>query len=349
MAMVNSTAGSLDLQQPDGQTVNIFPPGSTVNAITWSADSRHLLVVRTNWVFNQPEGTGVSSSGPIAIWQVEIEADKVQPAKQLFQSPTLAGQDAAEQIRFSHWSPNSRHVLFWLGPLSASILADGLPLAMLDVTTGQVTQVAEWALLNPRYQSWAPDSSVLAVAAGGYRSAQVSKWLTLFDVASGQVTAVVSQTEQIPGIVAWSPQGDLIAYAAVPATETGEEWANLMTFDNPAIAGRRIYLLDPATGQYRRLNEVESYQDAPLWSDDGSRLYYVQLEGDAIPEPGTKTTRVTTKMSTKPIATRAPLPAQYRKPFTFVRSASISLRANCIVTPLTAPNSSTLDSGPPIE
>jgi hypothetical protein len=55
-----------------------------------------------------------------------------------------------------------------------------------------------------------------------------------------------------------------------------------MTFDNPAIAGRRIYLLDPASGQTRRLNQAETYQDGPVWSSDGSRLYYVQREGDEL-------------------------------------------------------------------
>lgn len=282
IALVNVAAGSLDLQQPDGQTVTIFPSGSSVANITWSPDSHILLVVRTNWVFNQPENTGVSSSEPIAIWQVEIKEDKAQPAQKVFESSTPAGQDVAEQIQFGPWSPNSRYVLFWKGILSASILSDGLPASVLDVTTGQVTPVAEVALLNPRYQSWAPNSSALAITAGGYRSAQVDKWLNIWHVGSGQAATVISQTEQIPGVVAWSPKGDVIAYAAVPTDQTGQAWADLMTFDNPAIAGRRIYLLDPLTGQSHRLNQAAAYQDAPLWSDDGAKLYYVQRQGDVI-------------------------------------------------------------------
>lgn len=282
-AVVNNTTGSLDLrQQPDSQTVNIFPPGSTVNNITWSPDSGTLLVVRTNWVFNQPEGTGVSSNRPIAIWQVELKEGKAQPAQKIFESPTPAGPDAAEQIQFGHWSPNSRYVLFWLGPLGASILADGLPLWVLDVATGQATQVAEAALLNPRYQSWAPNSSALAVTAGAGREAQANKWLNLWETTTGQATTVISQTEQIPGIVAWSPKGDLIAYAAVSATVTAGDSAHIASFDNPLIAGRRVYVLDPATGQSHRLNQGKTFQDAPLWSDDGSVLYYAERVGSFI-------------------------------------------------------------------
>lgn len=279
-AIVNTTAGSLDLQQPNGQTINIFPPGSTVNTVTWSPDSRHLLAVRTNWVFNEPQGSGVESSGPIEIWHVPVGTAQARPAIQLYQSQS--SDEGPEQILFGNWSPDSQHVPFWLGPLGASILADGLAPFVLNVTTGEATPLADWALTNPRYHSWAPDGSALALTAGEGRSAQVNKWLVIFEVASGQVSTVITQTQQVPGIVAWSPKGDLIAYAATPAEETGEEWANLMTFDNPAIAGRRIYLLDPETGQSRRLNNNGSFQDAPAWSEDGTVLYYAQRQGNQL-------------------------------------------------------------------
>jgi sugar lactone lactonase YvrE len=280
-AIVNTTAGSLDLQQPDGQTVNIFPPGSTVNAVTWSPDSQFLLVVKNNWTPKQPLGTGVEVKSPIEIWGVAFNNNEPGEPARLYQSQA-APDEGPQQIVLGQWSPDSRHMLFWEGILSASILADGLPLFVLDITGGEVKPVTAEALLNPRYQSWAPDSSSLAVTAGGYRSAQVNKWLILFDPLTGQATTAISQTEQIPGTVAWSPKGDLIAYAAVPAEQTGDEWADLMTFDNPAIAGRRIYLLDPVTGKYRRLNDSASYQDAPVWSRDGTKLYYVQRNGDEL-------------------------------------------------------------------
>jgi hypothetical protein len=280
-AVVNTTAGSLDLQGPDGQTINIFPPGSTVNAITWSPDSQHLLVVKNNWMPKQPLGTGVEVKSPIEIWGVAFNNNEPGEPARLYQSQA-APDEGPQQIVLGQWSPDSRFVLFWEGILSASILADGLPLFVLDITGGKVKPVTAEALPNPRYQSWAPDSSSLAVTAGGYRSAQVNKWLILFNPLTGQATTAISQTEQIPGIVAWSPKGDLIAYAAVPAGQTGDEWADLMTFDNPAIAGRRIYLLDPATGEYHRLNDSASYQDAPVWSRDGTKLYYVQHNGDEL-------------------------------------------------------------------
>ncbi|NJN96874.1 MAG: hypothetical protein HC875_23625 [Anaerolineales bacterium] len=287
-AIINADAGSLDLrQEPDGQVVNVFPAGSTIGQVTWSPDSSALLVVQNNWIFKEPLGTGVASSGPITLWQVDFKDDKAQPARQVFQSDTpLAqtppGEDNAEQIVFGQWSPDGQTVLFWLGPLGVSVLMDGLPLFALNVSSGQVSPVVEWALLNPRYQSWSPDSTRLAVTAGADRVAQTNKWLVLWDAATGQSTTVISQTEQIPGIVAWSPRNDWLAYSAVPASETGDDSYHVAEMNNPAIAGRRVYLLNLATNRWRHLNGADSFQDNPLWSDDGATLYYVERQGDSL-------------------------------------------------------------------
>jgi Tol biopolymer transport system component len=203
------------------------------------------------------------------------------------------------------WSPNARYLFFWVGPLGVSVQADGLTPYVLDADTGQSTQVAFAALLNRRYHSWAPDSSALALTAGDYRSAQINKWLVLFNTTTAQATTIISNTEQIPGIVAWSPRGDVIAYAAVSAVQTNDQLADLITWDNPAIAGRRIYLLDPDTGKQGRLNTTESFQDALVWSEDGLTLYYAERQGnDLIVMAANPTTG-----QAKPVeGTREPLP-----------------------------------------
>ncbi len=283
-AIIDPAADRLDLQNEAGQTFPVFPPDSTLGPIQWSPDGSYLLVVRHHWR-RSPAGTGVEIDGPLEIWGILLRDDQPEPPHLVFQSPTPPDQADAfipEQVVWGTWSPDGRRVLFWHGILSASILADGLTLWVLDTATDEVVRLADVALLNPGYQSWAPDGSSLVFTAGGYRSAQVNKWLDLFEVASGQVRTLVNQAEQIPGLVAWSPGGDWIAYAAVQANQTDDEWADLMTFENPAIAGRRIYLVDPVTGKSRRLNDTDAFQDAPVWSQDGQTVYYVQRQGNTL-------------------------------------------------------------------
>jgi Tol biopolymer transport system component len=149
----------------------------------------------------------------------------------------------------------------------------------LNLETHQATRLAEITLVNLAYQSWSPDGGTLAFTNGGYRSAQIGKWLSLYDVASGQVSTIVPETELVSGQVAWSPVGDAIAFAAVEAGQTGGEWADGMSWDNPAIRARRIFLLDTHGGQHWQLNANEAYQDAPRWNTDGTTLYYVQIDG----------------------------------------------------------------------
>ena len=278
-AIVDEAAGSLALEGPEGNTSIILPEGSTVGAVAWAPDGRLLLVERTNWPSTQDDQQQASS--PPEIWAVRIVSGSAEPPALLFR---LDAKEVEEQslgglgeVAFGRWTPDGRHILLWIGA-SGSIRADGNAPWVLETATGDAVRPADWALVNPRYYSWAPDNSALVITAGDGRSAQVNKWLNTVALPSGEVTTAISKTQQIPGIVAWSPKGDAIAYAAVPTEETGRAYASLMSFENPAIAARRIYLLDPGTGEYRRLNDVDNYQDAPVWSSDGEQLYYVQRD-----------------------------------------------------------------------
>lgn len=285
VAVLDGAAGSLDVVGADGTTHNVFPAGASAWAASWSPDSATLLVVLSNW---EPTQGDVPVSAPPEIWRVALADGVVGEPQQVFrlgdtEMAALSGGGRVELV-FGAWSPTSNAVVFWAGG-GAAMRADGNAPFVLDVTTGDATRVAGWALVNPAYQSWAPDGTNLAMTVGGGRSAQANKWLNLVDLDVGTVSTIISKTAQIPGIVAWSPQGDRIAYAAVEAGPPGayenDDHCCPITFDNPDIAGRRIYLLDPATGEHWRLNDEETFQDAPVWGGDG-RLYYVERSGDQL-------------------------------------------------------------------
>ena len=266
----------MELEDSQGVEHTVFPAGSTTSDARWSSDSLCLAVVVSNnpRPVQSPDRIGVAE-----IWLVTVVDNEVSEPRLVLQ-PGPADETAGEWITLGAWSPEGSRLLFWVGPQGASSQADGLALWSLEVETGQATRLAEKTLVTPTYQSWAPDGGALAFTNGGYRSAQVGKWLSLYEVESGQIRSLIARSELIPGAVAWSPKGDRIAFAAVRGNQTGDEWADWMSWDNPVIQARRIYLLDPDSGQYQRLNAAEAYQDTPRWSADGEILYYVQIEGD---------------------------------------------------------------------
>lgn len=276
------SGGSLELAAQSGERWVIYPAGSGVTGTYWMADSQSLLFTRQPSV-RLADGS-VSRTAPVRLEEIRIEQNAPAAPRLLFESttpPYEPGKYEPEQLRAGTSSPNGRFLTFWWGVVSSSIQADGLPFYLLDTDSGTVTPLAP-SLVNLQYQSWSPDSSAFVHTAGTYRSAQIQKRLEKVDVKTGSTRTVVPETDAVPGIVAWSPRGDLIAYAAVVADQTGQEWADWMTLENPAIRARRIYLLDPATGVSRRLNDASAFQDAPVWSDDGAVLYYVQNDGDAM-------------------------------------------------------------------
>lgn len=213
-----------------------------------------------------------------AVFHPEISALEVVSAQG---NPPILYQPGgtAEWMELGSWSPDSRFLTFWQGPQGASIQADGLPLWVLDTQTGEARMLAETALVNPRYQSWSPDGTALVFTNGGHRSLAFGKWMTLVQVEENQFVEQALPKTLVPGMLSWSPDGSQIAVAAVEAAQTNPPYANQMGWDNPAVAARRIYLVDPTSGKNRLIQPSGEYQDAPRWSEDGLRLTYVQKEG----------------------------------------------------------------------
>lgn len=281
--ILNDQSGRLVLESSAGERVTPFGLLASVGEVIWSPDGDFLLAVDRHWQSTRDMETPIEESA--SIWRVRVDSEGVGEPKFVFQPsfpPLFYGQvyEGPTEISWGSWSPDERYLLFWFGPHFGK--HDGHQPWVLDVETGEAVQLAESALTNPGYHSWSPDGSSLAISVGGGRSAQVNKWLTLFDTATGESTTAISMTAQVPGLVAWSPQGDAIAYAAIPAEKTGPEWEGWMSIENPAISGRRIYLLDVDSGDYERLNDVEGFQDAPVWQTDGKELYYVQGDGETL-------------------------------------------------------------------
>lgn len=262
------TEGSTTLT---GQTVPTTQPYPTQTPLPAVMDAKSTQTV-------SPDGQWTAIFHPQNV-SIEVVSAKGLPPV-VYQAGKMANSIyPAEWIVPGGWSPDSHSLLFWLGPRSGSAHADGLPLWVLNIQTGQAMQLAEATLVNPDYQSWSPDGSALVFTKGGYRSAQVGKWLSLYQVETGEIVGLIPQDTLVPGAVTWSPEGNQVAVAAVDAGMTGREYADFMGWDNPAIAGRRIYLVDPKTGAFHRLTQSASYEDTPRWSQNGKRLFFIQADG----------------------------------------------------------------------
>lgn len=304
---LKSPAGHLDLVHENRLDTLRIEPENEVGRARPAIDTRAGLsgsaeLLNVMW---QPGGKGILFSqaekmdywhSPVAIdlWHLEFSDDKGIGA------PTkLLGQEDLDRpggfgvypmrpgVGFAVGAePAASDILFVSLHTGASTYPDGTRTWALYLAGSDAPRAVDLGTTigNRRYRSWAPDGSALAYTAGGTRFAMYNKWLNIYDVASGSVTTVVTGSQQVPGIVAWSPVGDLIAYAAVPAAETSWDLAttNRYGFDNPAVLGRRIYLLDVATGTRARLNADEVFQDSPVWSDDGRTLCYVARRGSRL-------------------------------------------------------------------
>jgi dipeptidyl aminopeptidase/acylaminoacyl peptidase len=268
--------GSLSIHFVNGTEKGVWAQGDRIEEVSWSPDGSNLLVVKQRGDLDH-----LASS----LWKISVALDRVGAPLELVpghhRRPASSHYwpDGLEIISLGRWSPDGRRVTFWTGPNSCSVAADGLPLSVVDVGSGKVSLLARTALVNLRYQSWATDGSRLVFTAGGGRSAQTHKWLCVWDAKTRRTRTVIKEGEQVPGIVAWAPEGPRIAYAACSAQNEDD---GSMTFANPAIAKRRVYLLNCDTGEHHRLNGVESYQDAPCWATSGRALLYVELHKDAV-------------------------------------------------------------------
>ncbi|MGQ9600664.1 MAG: TolB family protein, partial [Anaerolineae bacterium] len=174
------------------------------------------------------------------------------------------------------WSGDGRFLLFWQGDmLSASILADGVPLYALPAEGGTPVRLDEAVLFYSDFVAPQPAGGrQVVVISGSYRAAWTHKALRIVLPTSGEGEPF-TPSDQAASSPAWSPDGQRIAYVAMP--DQGD-----LVGGEPARQGlmqRRLWVADVnGEDQARQLTKDPSYRDErPLWSTDGNYILFARL------------------------------------------------------------------------
>jgi len=177
-------------------------------------------------------------------------------------------------FKLAGWSADREHILLWVGGVSASIAADGLPLVSVSVTSGDHQLVTEETLAYKEYVAMSPFWNSVLVISGGNRDAWTNKRLIAFNTMTGNIMDLADDSTAVASC-AWSPDGQMIAFAAGPndSEAAGGERAK------QALSERRIWIMNADGQQRRRLTTDAQYRDEyPLWSKDGQHILFMRMD-----------------------------------------------------------------------
>lgn len=163
------------------------------------------------------------------------------------------------------WSADGQDLIYWQAPiLSASILADGVPLYRVKVADGSVEMLVEAALVHDGILQFQPNNAAQGIVVeGGGREMWRNKQLRPLFVNPGQAD-VLSPADQAVSSPVWSPSGDAWAWIAMPVvTEDGDGEAV-----QTALQARRLWVMYDGNEAMPALSESIYREEGPQWVDD---------------------------------------------------------------------------------
>ncbi|MEW6770948.1 MAG: hypothetical protein AB1330_06100 [Bacillota bacterium] len=257
-------------------------PGVDLGCIAWSPDGR--------WVAFEKQKIEPGAPGYAGIWKANAASGGVA---RVYTSRLRFDRESGvvgEVPRLAGWSPDGEQILFWLGPLSASLEADGLPLYTVNAAGGEAVRCADVLvgerglepvndviLVRPSSFVTSHHFNQMAVIVGGGRETWTNKRLGMLYLQTNKLVFVSPESQAVVD-AAFSPNGKLLVYSAGPVLEdAGRDEAAVRR----VLAGRKLWAVDTGSGKPRQLTSDLAYRDErPLFSADGRQILFVRLDGE---------------------------------------------------------------------
>ncbi|MSP11334.1 MAG: hypothetical protein EXR62_00110 [Chloroflexi bacterium] len=272
-SLVRREIGGGNLPGRDTSRMLLLPAGSGVRSVAWSPDGQQLAIER--WVVALGRSDGL----------IQEQGIYLMPAtggdlRLLYTSLTSLDQRAA----YLHsWSPNSRYLALWSGPISPSLMSDGLSVVVVPVDRSRPPRTLGTALVQRSFLAWSPDGKDLAVTEGPGREILKDKHVIVYPVSvPGDPLNLSRDSSEADTWPVWSPDGQSIAYVSGPSLPFSNDPATKAA----ALLRRTIWRVGVISTAKKKMTGVADQgesgytDDAPVWTRNGQHLIYVRFLGE---------------------------------------------------------------------